>query len=118
MKYPLGYFSKHTIGVLSELDALKRVNAEGVGWWWGRTSILRVSALYTRRSRARLAPFRCVSETQQGCVELFEQERARTSELAEIVPLHDDYTPLVERVISGQRPFTLHYALYERECMR
>ena len=53
-----------------------------------------------------------------GGHELFEQERARTSELAEIVPLHDDYTPLVERVISGQRPFTLHYALYERECMR
>ena len=92
--------------------------AEGVGWRWGKNVIVRVSILYSRRSRARLAPFRCVSETQQGCVELFEQERTRTSELAEIVSLHDDYTPLVEREISGQRPFTLHYALYERECMR
>ena len=48
----------------------------------------------------------------------FEQERARTSELAEIVPLHDDYTPLAERGESGQRPFTCLSALYERECMR
>ena len=56
VKYPLGYFSKHTMGVLSEVNALKRVNeqrvpsavsAEGAGWWWGRTSILRVSTLYT-----------------------------------------------------------------------
>ena len=48
------------MGVLSELDALKRVNeqrvpsavsAEGAGWWWGRTSILHVSTLYTRRSQ-------------------------------------------------------------------
>ena len=30
VKYPLGYFSKHTMGVLSELDALKRVNEQRV----------------------------------------------------------------------------------------
>lgn len=53
-----------------------------------------------------------------GGNELFEQERTRTSELAEIVSLHDDYTPLVERGESGQRPFTFISALYERECMR